>query len=414
MIHRSAARRIGALLCISVLLGACGRASAPDSVIDAAWCRDALVKDVLSHWLAVAPTSSGLYRSEFDRSWTYKGAEPARIDLVGQGRILYALLVGYEVTKDPHYLDAARHGADFLLEHFHDPVQGGFFNVVAADGQVVSDAKRSYGHAAALLALAKMARVTGEERYKQAALAAWQEIALGLRDAHGGLVVETARNFAHSEGGARSLNPVMHMFEALLALVEATKDPGAQRAARHMGDWVVGELMQGLPDGSARLAEWYDSDWKPLPTREAGGYVDLGHQFEWTHLLRRAESLGISPVYGAVSDRLLQYALAKGYDEIDGGAYERIYPDGTLERGKGYWEQAECLHALIAAASSTQKQELWRRYEQTLELVRKKLIDPVHGGWYGRVCDHGGCGDDQPEPYHMASLFSAALQAAGP
>jgi len=404
-----------AVACSAAVLAACSRTTAPENPIDAAASRVALVQGVLSHWLAVAPTTSGLYRSQFGRDWTYKGPEPARIELTVQSRLVYSMVIGYEVTKDRRYLDAARHGADFLLDHFHDPVQGGYFNVVSADGAVVSDAKRTYGHAFAVLALAHMARVTGEARYKTAALAAWQETAMGLLDPHGGLFIETSRNFARPPDNAlRTQNPLMHMFEALLALVDATDDPGARRAARRLGDFVVGELMQGLPDGSARLPEWYDGKWKPLPTREAGGYVDLGHQFEWSHLLLRAERLGISPVYGAVSDRLLQYALAHGYDDMDGGAFDRLYPDGAVDRHKGYWEQAECLHALLAAASVNHKQELWRRYEQTLQLVQNTLADPTHGGWYVDVCAHGSCGDDQPEPYHMVALYSAALQAAGP
>ena len=407
-------RWISVIVCSSaLLLSACERASAPDKAIDAAWHRKALMDGVLSHWVSVAPRPSGLFRTQINRAWVPTPADQPQLELTMQGRLVYSMIIGYEISKDRRYLDAATHGADFLLEHFHDPLQGGFFNVVAEDGRVIADRKRSYGQAAALLALAQMARVTGEKRYKTAALAAWQEIAQGLLDAHGGLVEVTTRDFK-PESPERTQNPVMHMFEALLALIEATDDPQARAAARAMGDFVINKLMQGLPDGSARIPEWYDSDWKPLPTREKGGYIDVGHQFEWVHLLQNATRLNVSPIYAAVSDRLLQYALQNGYDEIDGGAFNRIYPDGTVERDKGYWEQAECLNALIAAASSSERRELWRRYDQTLGLIRKQLIDNKHGGWYGAVCKNDDCSDNQPEPYHMTSLHRAALQAATP
>ena len=367
---------------------------------------------MLAHWLKSSPQPSGLFRVRFGRDWTAQPETQPRLELTMQGRMIYSMIIGYELTRKRAYLDAATRGTDFLLRYFHDPVHGGFFNVVAEDGTVIADRKRAYGQAFALLALSHMARVTGEKRYKAAALAAWQEIAQGLIDAQGGLVEVATRNFK-PESEARTQNPVMHMFEALLALVEATDDPKAHAAARALGDFVINKLMQGLPDGSAFIAEWYDGSWKPLPTREKGGYTELGHQFEWVQLLIRGSQLGLSPVYAAVAERLLQYALKNGYDEIDGGAFNRIYPDGAIERGKGYWQQAECLHALIAAASANERRELWRRYEQTLGLIQKQFIDARHGGWYSRACRDGACTDEQPEPYHMVSLHRAALQAAG-
>jgi len=393
-------------------LAACERASAPDRAIDTAWHRQALLDGVLAHWLKVSPQPSGLFRLRFARDWTPKLDSQPRLELTMQGRMIYSMIIGYELTKNRAYLDAATRGTDFLLERFHDPVHGGFFNVVAEDGTVIADRKRAYGQAFALLALSHMGRVTGEKRYKTAALTAWQEIAQGLLDTRGGLVEVTTRNFK-PESPERTQNPVMHMFEALMALVDATDDPRARSAARALGDFVITQLMQGLPDGSACITEWYDENWKPLPTREKGAYLEIGHQFEWVHLLIRGSQLGLSPVYAAVSERLLQYALKAGYDEIDGGAFNRTYPDGPTDRSKVYWQQAECLHAMIAAASANERRELWRRYEQTLGLVQKQFIDTRNGGWHDRACPDGGCTDEQPEPYHMVSLHRAAMQAAG-
>ncbi|MBV8501315.1 MAG: AGE family epimerase/isomerase [Paucibacter sp.] len=404
-------RRLTALLLCVLLLAACERTTQPERAIDAAWHREAMAK-LLEHWLQVSPNPSGLFRTAISRDWKAEGGQgPARLELTMQGRMIYSMAMGYELTRDPRYLQAARRGTDFLLEHFHDPVQGGFFNVVSEDGQVVADRKRAYGQAFALLALSHMARITGEARYRQAAQQAWQEISGGMRDAQGGLVEVTTRSFV-PESKNRTQNPVMHMFEALLALGQVTDDPGVKKDTRALGDFVVNRLMQGLPDGSAYIPEWYDEGWKPLPTHEAGGYVEVGHQFEWVHLLYSAQAQGVSDIYGPVAERLLLYALRQGYDEIDGGAFERIYSDG-MERGKVYWQQLECLHGLIAAAGAEPRPDLWRRMDQTLGLVRAQFMDSQHGGWWDRACPRGGCDGKQPEPYHMASLHAAALKAAG-
>ena len=325
------------------------------------------------------------------------------------------MTAGYELTQDQRYLDAARRGADFLLDRFRDPVHGGFFHVVAADGRVVSDIKRSYGHAFALHALAHLYRVSKDPRYREAALRTWQEVNTGLRDPKGGLFIDASRSFVPSRGG-RTQNPVMHMFEALLVLSDATEDPAARAGAKSIGDFVVYQLLQGLPDGGARIAEWYDDSWTPLPSKDKGGYYDLGHQFEWTHLLLSGARQGLSPIYASVAERVLDYALKVGYDEQEGGAYSRAYPDGSLNRDKGWWQQSECLHALLAAAAATGRNDLWRRYEQTLSLIQNELIDAKQGGWHGgalSLCRAGRCPDEQPDPYHMTAMHMAAIATAG-
>ncbi|XHS79303.1 AGE family epimerase/isomerase [Burkholderiaceae bacterium UC74_6] len=410
----TSARALLASLGFVALLAGCERASAPERNVDAAWHRQALVDHALKPWLERAPQPDGFMRTAFARDWQPLPNAALRQDVINQSRLVYALASGFMVTGDRRYLQAARSGADFLQLRFHDEVQGGYFTMISANGTVLNDRKRSYGQAFVILAFAQMAQATGEARYKELALKAWREASAGLLEPSGGLVDRTSRDFKPEDPG-HTQNPVMHMFEALTLLTEVTGDASARAATRALGDFVINRLMQGLPDGSARIPEWYDTDWKPFPTREKGGYIDLGHQFEWVHLLYRAQRLEISPIYGGVAERILQYALKEGYDEIDGGAFEKTYPDGGTERAKHYWQQLECLHGLMAAASADPRRELWRRYEQTLDLVRKQFVDTQHGGWQSNACSAGGgqCPDEQPEPYHMVSLHLAALAEAG-
>ncbi|MDH4053551.1 MAG: AGE family epimerase/isomerase [Rubrivivax sp.] len=380
--------------------------------IDGEWHRRALLEGHLSKWLAVAPTSSGWFATSFDRRWRPK--KMIGTSLTQQSRLVYAMASGFELTQDRRYLEAATRGADFLLDRFHDAEHGGFYNSVSADGKVVSDSKQSYGHAFALFALSHMFRVGKEERFRTAAMRAWRDVDANLRDASGGLRGAAARDFTFKEG-ARSQNPVMHMFEALLALVDATGDAEARAGATSVGNFVVYKLLQGSADGSAFIPEWYDEQWRALPTREKGGYVDLGHQFEWSHMLLTSNLRGLPEIFAPVSERVLQYALKVGYDESEGGAFSTSFPDGSIARNKYWWPQAECLRALITAAAITDRADLWHRYEQTMQLVRNEFIDPENGGWRNgslKLCARDGCPDEQPDPYHMTGMHLAAIRVA--
>ncbi len=391
-------------------LGGCDAASKNSRVIDADWHRKALIDGHLSRWLAASPTPSGMFLTSLDRHWKPKATR--NVELTAQGRLIYAMAIGYELTQDKRYLEAALGGRDFLMEHMHDPVHGGFFHVVNADGSVASDAKRSYDHAFALLALSTLARVTQEERDKQAALQAWEEISRGLRHPLGGLHIEASRSFSPA-AGALTQNPVMHMFEALLALKQATGDARAQAGAKSLGDFIAYKLLEGLPDGGARVPEWFDETWQALPTKDKGGFVDLGHQFEWSHLLLTASELDVSPIYASVSERVMQYALKAGYDDNEGGAFTKAWPEGGIDRDKYDWQQAECLHAMVAASAGG-RNDMLRRYEQTLAFIQAELIDPQEGGWYNgtrTLCRSRTCDDVQPDPYHMTSMHLAAIHA---
>ena len=369
------------------------------AVANTEWHRKDLQEHV-SRSLALAPTPSGLLQWQFDRRW--QPAPKVSGDLTLHSRLVYTLLVGYEATGDARYLEAAKRGADFLLGSFHDPLHGGFFNSVDAAGKPLNQGKNTYGHAFALYALSHTARVTGEPKYKAAALAAWEDIRRGLREPGGGLRSSAPRDFAPAAGGNHTQNPVMHMFEALLALIDATGDQQVVADARRLGDFVLNELMVGLPDGGAYIPEWYDAGWKQL--QGSDGYTDLGHQFEWSHLLRSAEQRGLPPLYADVADRLLKFAVAKGYDEQDGGIFNRMSASGNVDRSKYWWQQAEGMKAFLAVAH---RPDMARRYRETLDLVEREILDRENGGWqFGskETCARGGCSKFQPDPYHLVSL----------
>jgi mannobiose 2-epimerase len=397
-------RRAAAGLCLALLLAACDRnggspANPVAAVANTEWHRKDL-KAHIARWLAVSPLPSGMMQAGFDREW--HPLKQGVGDLTLHSRVVYTMLVGYEATGDARYLDAAKRGTDFLLASFQDPVNGGFYEIVDAQGTPRSMGKNAYGHAFALLALAHAARVTGEPKYKAAALQAWQDIRRGLRDPDGGLRGSAPRDFSPTPPGTHSQNPVMHMFEALLALIDATGDPQVLADARDMGDFVVNQLMVGLPDGGAYIPEWYDAQWKPL--QNGDGFTDLGHQFEWSHLLRSAEKRGLPAVYSGVADRLLKFAVANGYDEQEGGIFNRMSPRGDVDRNKFWWQQAEGMKAFLAAA---ERPEMARRYRDTLDLVDKEFLDRENGGWlFGSkdTCAHGNCSAQQPDPYHLVSL----------
>ena len=380
--------------------------------IDARWFRQTLVDQHLSRWLSHAATESGLFRAAFDRAWNPAAKQPN--DLTAQSRLVYVMVSGYELTGDRRYLEAAVRGADFLLARFSDNLHPGFVRRVDASGAIADSSKHTYGHAFAIFALAHAYRVTRDQRYREAAFRTWYTLDVFLRDPRGGFRPEAPRDFGPTSG-LRTQNPVMHLFEAMLALWDATRDPVALRGAQGVGDFVLRHLLEGLPDGGAYIPEWYDGNWTGL-AKGKGGTIDLGHQFEWAYLLSAGEKRGLPPLYAKAAERLLDYGLRVGYDPSVGGIFGSAEPDHVVRRSKGWWQQAELLRALMHHASLRGRSDLWPRFRQTLGFVRSEFVDEANGGWYGAPraeCVKSKCGDRQAGVgYHVTAMHREAIDLA--
>ena len=90
--------------------------------------------------------------------------------------LLEALLTLYEATFDPRWFTEARGLADTILERFADPERGGFFSTATDHEELIARRKDIDDHpipagsSAAAFGLLRLARLTGEQRYEDAAL----------------------------------------------------------------------------------------------------------------------------------------------------------------------------------------------------------------------------------------------------
>jgi uncharacterized protein YyaL (SSP411 family) len=89
--------------------------------------------------------------------------------------MLEALVVLYEATFEPRWIEEAEAIAAILLDHFEDPDHGGF-HTTADDAEALiarrkdaDDHPHPSGNSAAALGLLRLAALTGERRWRRAA-----------------------------------------------------------------------------------------------------------------------------------------------------------------------------------------------------------------------------------------------------
>jgi hypothetical protein len=107
---------------------------------------------------------------------TYKDGE-ARLNayLEDHAYLVEALLVLYEAGFDPAHYEAARELAETTIDRFGDPERGGFFSTscdheaLVARRKEVGDHPIPSGNSAAATSLLRLAALSGERRYREAA-----------------------------------------------------------------------------------------------------------------------------------------------------------------------------------------------------------------------------------------------------
>ncbi len=379
--------------------------------IDTEWFRQTLARET-ENWLRAAVTPNGFFQVKLDREWRAVGDQAAT--LTSQNRQIYVMATGYELTRDRQYQAALTHGADFLLANSRDSQHGGMLFTVSPDGKVLDDRKDCYGHSFAIFGLSHAARVTRDEKYRQAALETWSEMKKNLRDQAGFFKPGTTRDFSEVRG-TNSQNPMMHLFEALLALHDATGSREVyQDAEAHVNAMFSKGSGQLFEERAGYLPEVYDAQWKPLPASKCGR-VDLGHQFEWAYLLSHAVEKNFPQRYLGIGERLLEYGMRVAYDAGTGGIFSvGDYEGNAVREPKGWWQQCELLRALMHYAVLRKRPDLWEPFHQSLEFVKRNFMDSEHGGWYfshdpgnpSRRAGQAGYG------YHVCGMYDEALRLA--
>lgn len=334
---------------------------------NAAWAAS-LLRSTLDGWLSAAPTPSGLFHPYLDRQWNRIEGGP--LTLVSQCRLIYNFSRGHEIFGEARFENAARHGLKALETYFRSG-PGLYCWAVTGEGTEADATLDSYGHAFVVLALATASRAFGDAALADTALETWRAMSATFTDSHGGLVWKAG----DAAGPARSQNPMMHTFEALMAL--GAVDPSGEALAAAQ---TVLTFMRSLEDfGAGMLIEQHTPDWKPQPT-ERGGVVDLGHAFEWAFLLSEWEAVTHDPDAQRQGALFLGVGLERGLDD-DGGVRASCDRDGQIVSAeKGLWQQCEAGRALSRYATRHEAPGAGDALGRVLSFYRERFVDTEHGG----------------------------------
>jgi mannose/cellobiose epimerase-like protein (N-acyl-D-glucosamine 2-epimerase family) len=337
---------------------------------------------------------------------------------------------------DESCLPPARHGVASLRGALRDPVHGGWYAAVGADGtdEPVADRKEAYGHAFVVLAAAS-ARAAGVDGADDLLAEALDVLDRRFWEDGQGMVRESWDRAWGVEEEYRGVNATMHVVEALLAAHEVTGDPVLLDRAGRMTRRVLGFARER----DHRLPEHFTPTWQPVldhhrddpahPFRPYG--VTVGHLLEWSRLALQVRHAEGGRDVGLLRDAeaLFARAVGDGWQEgvEPGFCYTTDFAGRPVVRERMHWVVAEAVAASWVLGEVTGDPAYVARCERWLDLALTRFADPDGGSWWHELDEANRPSavvwQGKPDVYHayqavltpvlpLASSYVGAVRAA--
>ncbi len=373
-------------------------AAEPSLAEEAARWKTELATRILPYWYDTArDTTRGGYLLADD----LKGRGEARDkQLVTQSRMVWGFAHAHRKglsTGSRDYLMAAQQGYLFLLAHFLDRENGGYYWKTDLAGKPIVDCKFLYGESFVVYAFVEYYRASGDTQALTQAMDLYRVIQRRLHDApHGGWIEHTERDWTPLKPGDprnevevvgyRSANAHLHWMEALAELCDATHDPDTRRsleeALRLNQDYFY-------PKDPGQSCFHRQPDWTEVTDPKSSG-LSYGHNVEFAWLMIRAEEVLGRPRSWSHFYAHLDHALKYGCDLERGGLYARGADNQpATDTSKVWWAEAEWIAALSDALAHQPNAAYEQALRRQLAFVRQYQVDPKDGIWLETVAADG-------------------------
>ncbi|MEE9347706.1 MAG: AGE family epimerase/isomerase [Robiginitomaculum sp.] len=362
------------------------------------WCQ----QDALPYWAKFAHDPEGGYYEQL----ALCGAP----DIDHSRRVRVQARQAYVYAHAAHmgWFDGARAASDHAWNYLMGPgCQGGetvsgtgykgCAHLLNADGSLLDGQRDSYAQAFVILA--------GAWRYmafKDEASLKTAYDTLAFLDSHA-----AASNGGWLEGVPPSLprrqNPHMHLFEALMALYDATGDAAILERVGRIYTLFTDIFFEPM---TRTIIEFFYADWRYHIGN--GGPVEPGHMLEWCWLLREySRRSGVDVDHYA--DGLYDSAVKLGRHPKLGLISDTV----NMQLGKSSgtyrtWPQTEYLKASIVQAQAG-REGMDNAAGEIIETIFKRYLSvEIKGGWVDKLGRRG----EIIEPIMPTSTFYHILGAA--
>ena len=377
--------------------------------------KEHLVNDLIPFWQGLKDEENGGFYGYL--SYDLKLDKKAVKGCILNSRILWFFSNAYMVLGDPSLLESAAHAYQFLKEHCVDDKFGGVFWSLTYDGKPEDTTKHTYNQAFSIYALASYYDASKNPEALEIAWKLYDLVESKCKDEYGYLEAftrsfEPEENDKLSENGViaeKTMNTLLHVFEAYTELYRVTKEEKVARQIRFMMDIIKDKVFN---KEIGRQEVFFDRTWNTL--------IDLysyGHDIETAWLVDRGLEV--------LDDEAYTNMLSPITKIITENIYSRAYIDhslvnesenGVVDTTRVWWVQAE---AVVGFLNGYQKQGDKKFLDASVDIwnyIKEYFIDKRNGSeWFWSVKeDHTP--DEKPIvepwkcPYHNGRMCFEVLR----
>lgn len=377
--------------------------------------KEHLVNDLIPFWQGLKDEENGGFYGYL--SYDLKLDKKAVKGCILNSRILWFFSNAYMVLGDPSLLESATHAYQFLKEHCVDDEFGGVFWSLTYDGKPEDTTKHTYNQAFSIYALASYYDASKNPEALEIAWKLYDLVESKCKDEYGYLEAftrsfEPEENDKLSENGViaeKTMNTLLHVFEAYTELYRVTKEEKVAKQIRFMMDIIKDKVFN---KEIGRQEVFFDRTWNTL--------IDLysyGHDIETAWLVDRGLEV--------LDDEAYTNMLSPITKTITENIYNRAYIDhslvnesenGVVDTTRVWWVQAE---AVVGFLNGYQKQGDKKFLDASVDIwnyIKKYFIDKRNGSeWFWSVKeDHTP--DEKPIvepwkcPYHNGRMCFEVLR----
>jgi cellobiose epimerase len=348
-----------------------------------------LLNNILPFWLAQAPDQEqGGFWARVSPDLKTRTRTPK--GLVLTSRILWAFSAAHRYYQNAAYLEMADRAFREIIARFLDPIYGGMFWMLDADGTPLDASKKIYGQAFAIYSLVEYYLAGKNPDALQQALAVYELIEKHHHDpTYSGYLETTKRDWSATDdlrlsdvdlNEKKSMNSHLHMLEAYTQLYRVW--PDTELRARLVE--LINTFLDHIIDpNSYHLILFFDEKWNPKSKR-----ISYGHDIETSWMLNEAAEVLADPILVRKCKRITvamaEVVLKEGMNPEGGVLYE-MTEAGELDRDVHWWVQAEAVVGFTNAFQNSGRMEFLQAASRGWDFIEAYLVDSTFGEWFYKV-----------------------------
>jgi mannobiose 2-epimerase len=307
-------------------------------------------------------------------------------------RILWFFSNAYLVSGNDQNLDDAKHAFEFLRDYCVDRENGGIYWALNYDGSAADTIKHTYNQAFAVYALASYHLASKNKEALDLAFELFHLIESKFTDKVGYCEAydknfKPVLNDKLSENGvmaSKTMNSLLHLFEAYSELYKAQKNAEVEKAMRKILGFYSDKVFN--PDRN-RLEVFFDTDMNSI--------IDLhsyGHDIEASWLMDIGTvMLGddeLTAKISAINSKLANNIITTAYHE---NSLWNECEKGVDDKHRIWWVQSEAvLGFLNEYQKHPEKNEYLKAAQNVLSYIQEFVVDKRPGSEWFSVLNPDG------------------------